>query len=295
VHITTKLARTQLLTSKKSYILPCLGRTELDMQATGQQSVTVEDSMSMVHASSGFLKPPSEFVKSEPAIVAGIAKATLGAKSVADWDALVGDYALIRDKIEAVFPDFAAFNDRIQEPGGFQLPNSAQQRIWKTPSGKANFALFPGLEEDETGGDAGVLRLTTLRSHDQYNTTIYGLDDRYRGVFGRRDVLFVNDAELKRLGMDEGDVVDVSTALHFAREDRVVRGLMLVRFDLPDGCCASYYPETQPLIALEHVDPESLTPAYKSVPVTIRATVAAAEGAVVVGRGGVSGSAAMAA
>lgn len=289
VHVTTKLNRTQLLLAKTTYILPCLGRTELDMQATGRQSVTVEDSMSMVHASSGFLEPPSDHVRSEPAIVAGIAKATLGARSVVDWDAMVGDYALIRDKIEAVFPDFAGYNERIREPGGFQLPNSAQQRIWKTDSGKANFAVFPGLEEDLAISGDGVLTLATLRSHDQYNTTIYGLDDRYRSVFGRRDVLFVNEAELQRLGMKEGDIVDVFTAGEHASENRVVRALMLVRYDLPDGCCASYYPETQPLIALEHVDPDSLTPAYKSVPVRIRPTTQATDTPISVGREGVSG------
>ena len=291
VHITTKLNRTHLLLAKTTYILPCLGRTELDMQATGRQSVTVEDSMSMVHASSGFLAPPSDQVRSEPAIVAGIAKATLGSRSVVDWDAMAGDYALIRDKIEAVFPDFEGYNDRIREPGGFQLPNSAQQRIWKTDSGKANFAVFPGLEEDAPVSGPGVLTLTTLRSHDQYNTTVYGLDDRYRGVFGRRDVLFINPAELDRLGLREGEVVDVCTAMAHAHADRVVRGLMLVSYDLPDGCCASYYPETQPLIALEHVDPDSLTPAYKSVPVTLRPASRGTAEQVIVGRAGVAGNA----
>jgi len=294
VHITTKLNRTHLLTGGDCYILPCLGRTELDMQASGRQSVTVEDSMSMVHASSGFLAPPSDDVRSEPAIVAGIAKAVLRGKRDVDWDAMVGDYALIRDKIEAVFPDFAGYNDRIREPGGFQLANSAQQRIWKTPTGKANFMVAAPVAVD--GADAaGVLLLTTLRAHDQYNTTIYGLDDRYRGVIGRRDVLFMNPAELARRGLAEGEVVDVSTALGHARADRVVRGLTLVAHDLPDGCCASYYPETQPLIALEHADPQSFTPAYKSVPVAVRAAVAASPGAITVGRDGVRGSVASAA
>ena len=270
VHITTKLNRTHLLTSKATFVLPCLGRTELDEQAGGPQSVTVEDSMSMVHASRGFLKPPSEHVRSEPWIVAQIAKATLGGRGGIDWDAFAADYDLIRDKIEAVFPDFADYNTRIRQPGGFHLPNSAALRAWKTATGKANFLISPGLEEDETTADPTVLRLTTLRSHDQYNTTVYALDDRYRGVFGRRDVLFLNDAELARLGFAEGDVVDVATALDFARADRVVQGLTLVRHSLPDGCCASYYPETQPLIALEHHDAQSLTPSYKSVPVHIR-------------------------
>ena len=291
VHLATKLNRTHLLTAGTSYILPVLGRTELDMQATGRQSVTVEDSMSMVHASTGFLAPPSEFCKSEPAIIGGIAKATLAGRSVVDWDALVGDYDLIRDRIEAVFPEFEAFNDRIRIPGGFQLPNSAQQRIWKTASGRANFTVFAGLDEDELAPDPSVLRLMTLRSHDQYNTTIYGLDDRYRGVFGRRDILFVNAAEMARLGFAEGDVVDVNTALDHARADRVVRGLTVVRYDLPDGCCASYYPETQALVALEHVDPDCLTPSYKSIPVRLQPSRAAADSALSIGRAGVAGRA----
>ncbi|MDD1450738.1 FdhF/YdeP family oxidoreductase [Sphingomonas sp. H160509] len=278
VHITTKLNRTQLLMAKATYVLPCLGRTELDMQATGQQSVTVEDSMSMVHASRGFLMPPGENVKSEIWIVGEIAKATFAAKGRApveiDWDAYVGDYSLIRDKIEAVFPAFADYNARIRKPGGFHLPNSAAMREWKTDSGKANFLVAKGVEEDESAGDPTVLRLTTLRAHDQYNTTVYSLDDRYRGVFGRRDILFINERDMARLGHKEGDVVDIATALQFARPDRVVQKLMLVRYALPDGCVASYYPETQPLIALEDHDPQSFTPSYKSIPVTVRPAAA---------------------
>ncbi len=272
VHITTKLNRTHLLTAKASYILPCLGRTERDEQAGGVQSVTVEDSMSMVHASRGFLKPPSDHVRSEPWIVAGSPRRRWATGPASIGTAIAADYDLIRDKIEAVFPDFADYNRRIREPGGFHLPNSAALRIWKTESGKANFLVAPGLEEDETIGDPSVLRLTTLRAHDQYNTTVYSLDDRYRGVFGRRDILFLNARDIARLGLAEGDVVDVATALDHARADRVVPGLTIVRYDLPDGCCASYYPETQPLIALEDHDPQSLTPSYKSVPVRIRAS-----------------------
>jgi len=290
VHITTKLNRTHLLTARSSYILPCLGRTERDEQATGVQSVTVEDSMSMVHASRGFLKPPSDRVRSEPWIVANLAKATLGTKGQIDWDAYAGDYDLIRDKIEAVFPDFADYNRRIREPGGFHLPNSAAERIWKTANGKANFLVAPGLEEDDTTADPTVLRLTTLRAHDQYNTTVYSLDDRYRGVFGRRDILFMNARDIARLGHAEGDVVDVATALEYERADRIVQGLTIVRYDLPDGCCASYYPETQPLIALEDHDPQSFTPSYKSVSVRIRAAMSGNGGDRVVGRAGVAGT-----
>jgi molybdopterin-dependent oxidoreductase alpha subunit len=270
VHITTKLNRTMLLMAKDTYILPCLGRTELDTQAGGPQSVTVEDSMSMVHSSRGFLMPPGENVKSEIWIVGEIAKATLKGKGDIDWDAYVANYDLIRDKIEAVFPDFADYNARIRKPGGFHLPNSAAMRIWKTSSGKANFIVAEGIEEDETANAPDVLRLTTLRAHDQYNTTVYSLDDRYRGVFGRRDILFMNERDMARLGYAEGDVVDVATALQYAHPDRVVQKLTLVRYALPDGCIASYYPETQPLIALEDHDPQSFTPSYKSVPVTVR-------------------------
>jgi molybdopterin-dependent oxidoreductase alpha subunit len=269
VHLATKLNRTHLLTAKTSYLFPVLGRTDLDIQASGQQAVTVEDSMSMVHASRGFLNPPGDRVRSEPAIIAAIAKTALGAKSAVDWDALAGNYDLIRDAIEKVFPDFEGYNDRIRKPGGFQLPNSAAMRIWNTPTRKANFVIFRGLEEDETTSESDVLRLTSLRAHDQYNTTVYGLNDRYRGVFGRRDVLFVNPRDLARLGFEEGDVVDVATALEHARPDRVVQGLTLVSYNLPNGCCASYYPEIQPLVALEHRDPDCLTPSYKSIPVRI--------------------------
>ncbi|WP_441280428.1 FdhF/YdeP family oxidoreductase [Tardiphaga sp. 862_B3_N1_1] len=269
VHLATKLNRTHLLANKTSYILPVLGRTDNDIQFSGRQSVTVEDSMSMVHASRGFLNPPSEQVRSEPWIIAGIAKATLGAKSVIDWDALAGNYDLIRNGIEAVFPEFEAYNDRIRKPGGFQLPNSAAMRIWNTPTGKANFSVFAGVEEDALTSDPTVLRLSSLRAHDQYNTTIYGLDDRYRGVFGRRDVLFLSTKVMDRLGFAEGDLVDVATALEHARADRVIQRLTVVEYNLPDGSCASYYPEIQPLVALEHRDPDCLTPSYKSIPVKI--------------------------
>lgn len=289
VHITTKLNRTHLMTARTTFVLPCLGRTNLDEQAGGPQAVTVEDSMSMVHASRGFIKPPSADVRSEPWILASIAKATLGSKGTVDWDALVADYDRIRDLIEAVFPDFADFNARIRQPGGFHLPNSAAERIWHTASGKATFIVAPGVEEDATTDDPTVLRLTTLRSHDQFNTTVYALNDRYRGVFGRRDILFMNERDLARLGFKEGDVVDVWTALDHARPDRVVRRLTLVRYELADGCCGAYYPEAQPLTALEDYDPQSLTPSYKSIPVHVRFAEAGPVGDRIVEHAGVVG------
>jgi len=290
VHITTKLNRTHLLVGGRTFILPCLGRTDIDMQAGGQQFVTVEDSMSMVHASRGFMKPPGENVRSEPWIVAQIAKAALRGKGGLDWDGFAADYDRIRDKIEAVFPDFRDFNTRVRQPGGFHLPNAAGNRVWKTETGKANFILAPSPATDGTTPDETVLRLTTIRAHDQFNTTVYALNDRYRGVFGRRDVVFMNENEITRRGLREGDLVDLVTALRFARADRVVRGLTLVQFDMPDGCCASYYPETQPLVALEDHDPQSGTPAYKSVPVHVRPSEAGSGLDVAVARAGVVGA-----
>jgi molybdopterin-dependent oxidoreductase alpha subunit len=207
VHIATKLNRSHLLLAKQSFILPCLGRTEIDMQASGPQSVTVEDSMSMVHASRGGLQPASEHLKSEPAIIAGLAMATLPNTKVR-WAEMIADYDNIRDGIEGVFPAFADFNKRIKQPGGFRLYIAASEREWLTPDKKANFLVYPSVEEDPASADA--LTLTTIRSHDQYNTTMYGLNDRYRGIAGRRDVIFVNERDLAKRGLSHGDLVDVT-------------------------------------------------------------------------------------
>ncbi|WP_159710837.1 FdhF/YdeP family oxidoreductase, partial [Geminicoccus flavidas] len=228
VHVATKLNRSHLLAAKETFILPCLGRTEIDMQESGMQSVTVEDSMSMVHASQGTLTPASEHLRSEPAIVAGLALATLPQTKV-DWAWLVADYARIRDRIEAVFPDFAGYNERIQAPGGFRLPIAASQRQWGTPTGKATFLVAPGLGEapDDSGQDA--LILTTIRSHDQYNTTIYGLNDRYRGITGRRDVVFVSAQDLAARGLGHGDLVDVEATRGNDRDQpRILRGMTAI-------------------------------------------------------------------
>jgi len=274
-HVATKLNRSHLLIAKESFILPCLGRTELDIQATGRQSVTVEDSMAMVHASSGALKPASELLKSEPAIICELAQATLPASKV-DWAALQADYSLIRDKIEQVFPDFERFNERIAHPGGFRLPVPASHREWRTPSGKAQFLLARGVEEDSRVDRPQALTLTTVRSHDQYNTTIYGLNDRYRGITGRRDVIFMNKADLAARGLDHGDVVDVETVEHDAAPARVLRGLTVVSYDIAAGSCAAYYPEANGLVALEHYDRRSGTPSYKSIPIVVKRTAEAA-------------------
>nr|WP_232096649.1 FdhF/YdeP family oxidoreductase [Serratia ureilytica] len=267
VHIGTKLNRSHLLVAKETLILPCLGRTELDMQAGGRQSVTVEDSMSMVHASSGKLKPASELLRSEPAIVAGMAKAVMPASKV-PWDELIEDYDVIRDLIEKTIPGFDDYNARIRQPGGFRMPLPPTERQWPTATGKAMFSVFSGLHEDETTADKDTLRLITLRSHDQYNTTIYALDDRYRGVFGRRDVLFMNDSDLQRLGLEHGDVVDLETALPGSTQR--LEGITVIAYNISAGSVGAYYPEANVLVPLHYIDEESGTPSYKSVPIRVK-------------------------
>jgi molybdopterin-dependent oxidoreductase alpha subunit len=273
VHIATKLNRSHLLVGKQSLILPCLGRTEIDVQATGPQSITVEDSMSMVHASRGGLKPASEHLKSEPAIIAEMALATLPNTRV-EWAALVSDYGKIRDSIEAVFPDFAEFNARIEKPGGFRLYVAASEREWLTPTKKANFLVCPGVDEDPRVADRDALTLTTIRSHDQYNTTIYGMNDRYRGITGRRDVVFVNEHDLSSRGLKHGDLVDITVVPDAGSKPgkRVMRNLTAVTFNIAQGSVAAYYPEANVLVALDHYDVKSGTPSYKSTPVLISAS-----------------------
>jgi molybdopterin-dependent oxidoreductase alpha subunit len=267
VHLGTKLNRSHLLVGKETFILPVIGRTEEDIQASGPQSVTVEDSMSMVHASRGKLTPASEYLRSEPAIVAGLAAATLPNSKV-DWAGLVADYDLIRDKIEAVFPEFENFNERIRHPGGFRLPLGPTERVWHTKSGKAEFIPFAGLREDPLRTDPTVLWLTTIRSHDQYNTTIYGLDDRYRGVFGRRDVVFMNEDDLAERNIEPGDVVLIETVFEGERK-RYLPSLTAISYKIPRGSVAAYYPEANCLVPLDYADPYCGTPSYKSVPVHI--------------------------
>jgi molybdopterin-dependent oxidoreductase alpha subunit len=265
VHVATKLNRSHLLIGKESIILPCLGRTELDMQADGPQAVTVEDSMSMVHASRGKLRPASEELRSEPAIIAGLALAALPRTRV-PWRVLIANYDRIREAIEAVFPDFENFNERIRRAGGFRLPLGPTERRWPTPSGKAEFIAWK-----RPAGPVpapGSLTLTTIRSHDQYNTTIYSLGDRYRGVTGRRDIVFMNEDDLRDLGLEHGDCVDIETALELAMPLRMSR-MTAIAYDMARGSVATYYPEGNCLIPITHHDSVSGTPSYKSVPVRI--------------------------
>ncbi|WP_416423674.1 FdhF/YdeP family oxidoreductase [Pseudomonas sp. App30] len=266
VHVGTKLNRNHLLVSKETFLFPCLGRTELDVQNGLAQAITVEDSMSMVHASAGKLAPASAFLLSEPAIVAGMASATLPDSQVA-WKALAADYDKIRDLIEQTIPGFDNYNARIRVPGGFRMPLPATERKWLTPSGKAEFFVFPGLHEDMVVEGADVLRLITLRSHDQYNTTIYALDDRYRGVFGRRDVLFMSQADLDSRGLAHGDLVDIETVTE-GRRMRYEK-ITAIEYKIAPGSVGAYYPEANSLVPLDYIDKDSGTPSYKSVPVRV--------------------------
>lgn len=268
VQISTKLNRGHLVHGKQAFILPCLGRTEIDHQGGAKQFITVEDSMSMVHGSAGINQPASEHLRSEPAIVAAMARATLGAASKVSWEWLVADYDRIRDAIERVFPIFQGYNVRVRVPGGFHLTSLARERIWATPSGKAEFIVFPGLEADPHVNDPEALWLTTMRSHDQYNTTLYSKSDRYRGVFGQRMVVFINEREMGRRGLAAGDEVVLET-ITTDGVHRTVSGLKVRPYRLPDGCCGAYYPEANPLVPLYARDPKSGTPSYKAIPVRI--------------------------
>ena len=269
VGINTKLNRSHVVHGKEALILPCLARSDIDMQATGRQSITVEDSMSMVHSSSGLVAAPSDNLKSEIAIVCGIARATLP-PGRPDWTKYEADYAVIRDEIEAVFPElFASFNERLRIPGGFHLHNGARHRVWRTTTGRATFATCDGLGEDPGSVAADALQLTTVRSHDQYNTTIYGLDDRYRGVFGGRMVVFMNEQDMIDRGIQPDALVELECLIDPAVRRRI-GGFKAHPYNIPKGSVAAYYPETNSLIPLSHYDPRCKTPASKSIPIAVR-------------------------
>ena len=270
VHIATKLNKSHLSPGEETWILPCLGRSERDVQATGEQTVTMEDSFSRIYGSIGKVKPAADTLLSEPAIVAGLAKVMLEPNPNVPWDAWVGDYGLVRTAIENTYPDkFANFNERMHEPGGFWKGNPAAHREWETESGKAEFNVPRALNSSGFAEKEGRFRLVTLRSNDQFNTTIYGYDDRFRGIRGTRMVVMMNAADIAALGLKDGDKV----ALESDAEDdveRVVEGLRVVAYNIPAGSIGGYYPELNYLIPLEHHALESHVPAGKSVPVRIR-------------------------
>ncbi|QYJ80286.1 FdhF/YdeP family oxidoreductase [Shewanella acanthi] len=281
VQISTKLNRSHLQVASDALILPCLGRTELDRQKQGIQKITVEDTFSMVHASTGMNDPVSELCLSEIDIVARMADVTLAnrvqsPKADIDWLGLRDDYALIRDLIEKTIAGFDDFNQRVAEPAGFHLTNNATELNWHTPSHRAEFracdlpeSILADCSSDALNHkDAPVLLLQSLRSHDQYNTTIYGMDDRYRGIKGKRNVLFMNSEDAKAQGFSESQLVDIQSLTNDGKL-RKVFGFCVVFYDIPKGNIAAYYPETNPLVAIDSVGVGSSTPTSKSVPVVL--------------------------
>ncbi len=269
VHVSTKLNRSHVVTGARALILPTLGRTEKDVQATGEQFVTVEDSMGMVHASRGQLAPASAQLLSEPAIVCRLARATLGPDSVVPWADLETDYDLVRDRISRVVPGFEDFNTKIRRPGGFTLPHAPRDsRRFPTSTGKANFTAAP-IEYPHV--PEGRLLLQTLRSHDQYNTTIYGLDDRYRGIKGGRRVVLLHPEDAQAHGLAEGSYTDLVSEWSDGTQRRA-EGFRVVHYPTTRGCAAAYYPETNVLVPLDHTADTSNTPASKSVVIRLEAT-----------------------
>ncbi|HKO90464.1 MAG TPA: FdhF/YdeP family oxidoreductase [Polyangiaceae bacterium] len=261
-HVSTKLNRSHLVTGRRALILPCMGRTEVDSSGF----VTVEDSMSVVHASRGVLPPASDTLLSEASIVARLAEATLGARSEVPYRELAADYARIRELISETIPGFADYNQRVEVPGGFTLPNSARELDFSKLGGHAHFTVQAvprfDLEPDQ-------LLLSTVRSHDQFNTTVYDVNDRYRGVFGHRRVLFMNPADLSERGLRNGDKVCITS--HFRGETRQARGFTALAYDTPRQTAAAYFPEANVLVPAEHFADKSQTPASKSVVISVSA------------------------
>ena len=277
VNISTKLNRSHLTPGKDALILPCLGRTELDVTSKGEQRITVEDSMSMVHSSGGVLAPASKHLKSEVNIIASIAHNTLSQTNM-DWMALADDNSKIRLLIEKCIDGFEGFNRRIETPGGFYLGNSAAKRIWMTESGRANIKSNPlpkrliaeqiSRERQRKKQQGKIFTLQTMRSHDQYNTTIYGFNDRYRGIKGQRLVIFMNAEDMQDLALDAEQTVTITSHWHDGKE-RSVSGFKAVPYDIPKGNMAAYYPETNPLVALDSYGDRSFTPTSKAIAISI--------------------------
>jgi anaerobic selenocysteine-containing dehydrogenase len=264
-HVSIKLNRGHLVTGRTALILPTIGRAERDVQASGVQHYTVENSMGIVHASRGVLDPASPHLLSEPTIVARLARATLGARSTVDWESLVADYDRIRSAIERVIPGFDDYNRRAREPGGFYLPNLARdRREFTTTTGKANFTVHP---IHRVRLEPGQLLMMSVRSHDQFNTTVYGLDDRYRGITGERRVVMLHASDITDRGLRPGELVDLTS--HFRGTERVARRFVVVPSPIPRGCAATYYPESNPLVPIDSVAERSNTPTSKFVVISV--------------------------
>ena len=264
VQVITKLNRSALTTGKAALILPCLGRSEIDMQESGEQFVSTESTMLNVQMSKGMFKPASEHLRSEIRIICQLAKATLGGRSTVDWDAFAGNYDLIRDSISRVVPGCNDYNERVRVPGGFYLPNPPHEGKFPTPEGKA---LFRSRKLEIIKPGEGQLLLTTIRSHDQFNTTIYGMDDRYRGIDGGRHVIFMNADDIAAQGLEAEQKVDITS--HFEDGERHARGFTVVPFNIPNGCAAAYFPEANALVPLGSVAERSGTPTSKCIIVSL--------------------------
>jgi len=267
VQVITKLNRTALVPGKVSLILPCLGRSEKDIQASGEQFVSTESTMLNVQMSKGIFEPASDYLRSEPWIVCQLAKATLGERTTVDWDAMAANYDNIRDAISRVVPGCENYNDRIRTDAGFYMPNPPNHGEFKTPSGKALFVASP-LEMIDL--PPGHLLLTTIRSHDQFNTTVYDLNDRYRGIHGSRRVILMNEKNIADLGLEVGQPVDITS--HWEDGERQISNFTVVRYPIAIDCCAAYFPEANPLVPLGSFAKRSFTPTSKCVIVSVRAS-----------------------
>jgi molybdopterin-dependent oxidoreductase alpha subunit len=265
-HVSTKLNRSHLTNGDRALILPCLGRTEIDVQPAGPQFVTTENSMSVVQISRGSLEPASTELLSEPQIVARLAKVTFEHRTTVDWDRLASNYDLIRDRIERVVPGFENYNSRVREPGGFYLPNAARQRIFNTSTGKAMFTVHE-LPRHQLA--PGQFLMMTIRSHDQFNTSVYSENDRYRGISNGRRVVFLNEQDIEAAGLRPRQLVDLVS--HFNGEERVAPQFAVTPYDIPRSCAATYFPEANVLVPVGSVAEKSNTPASKSVVISIRA------------------------
>jgi molybdopterin-dependent oxidoreductase alpha subunit len=263
-HVSTKLNRSHLITGERALILPCLGRSEVDIQATGKQFLTIEDSMGIINPSQGFFRPASPDLLSDVAIIANLAHATLGSRTTTNWLGFAADYNMIRDAISRVISGFENFNARLAKEKFFYLPNAAKHRIFKTSSGKAKLSVCPIPKHDLKPEE---FLLTTIRSHDQFNSTIYGLNDRYRGVFAGRRVLFLNPLDMEARNLQAGQIVDIYS--HFEGELRKAPRFAIVPYAIARRSAAAYYPETNVLIPICSVAAKSNQPASKCIRITL--------------------------
>ena len=266
VQVSTKLNRGHLVSGRQALILPCLGRSDIDVEGGRPQFVSCENSMGVIQSSQGNLQPPSQHLLSEPAIVARLARAVLGEAATIDWESLIADYDRIRDLIARVVPGFDDYNRRVRQPGGFYLPNAPREGRFPTKSGKAQFTVH-ALPDHRL--EPGQLIMTTIRTHDQFNTTVYGLDDRYRGIRNERRVVFMNADDIRERGLAAEAIVDLTS--HFNGATRLARRFIVVPYDIPRGCAASYFPETNVLVPIESVAKTSNTPTSKFIVITVGA------------------------